>query len=100
MITITKRVIKQSDCMFISLKGHANYAPLGQDIVCSAVSILYQTLLISLKEWKINVKEKGDNEIHTLVIKKPTYDAQILIQSFFWGLKEIAKVYPNHVQIV
>lgn len=28
----------------IQIKGHAGYAPAGSDIVCAAVSILYETL--------------------------------------------------------
>lgn len=29
---------------FIQIQGHAGYAPAGQDIVCAAVSTLYETL--------------------------------------------------------
>lgn len=42
---MVKIKIKQAekDCI-IEIQGHANYAQKGQDIVCSAISTLYQTL--------------------------------------------------------
>ena len=33
----------------ITIKGHAGYAPLGQDIVCAGVSTLAQTLIASIE---------------------------------------------------
>ena len=33
-----------------TVEGHANYGEYGEDIVCSAVSILAQTTLISMVE--------------------------------------------------
>ena len=33
----------------ITLRGHANYAEIGKDIVCSAVSVLVQTLVQSVE---------------------------------------------------
>ena len=34
----------------ISVIGHAEYAPHGQDIICAAVSALLQTFIMSV-EW-------------------------------------------------
>lgn len=36
----------------IAIVGHAGYAQEGKDIVCSAISILYHTLVCALKEKK------------------------------------------------
>ena len=44
MIKITKHENK------ISIEGHAGFAPSGQDIVCAAVSTLFQTLVWSIEE--------------------------------------------------
>ena len=46
MITIKVKQTKQ-DCL-IQLHGHANYAPRGYDIVCSAISCLFETLATSV----------------------------------------------------
>ena len=36
--------------MQYDIKGHANFAPLGEDIVCAAISVLSQTTLMGLVE--------------------------------------------------
>lgn len=33
----------------LEIKGHSGYAPIGQDIICSAVTILWRTLVEELK---------------------------------------------------
>lgn len=33
----------------IETEGHCNYAEYGKDIVCSAVSILFQTIILGLR---------------------------------------------------
>lgn len=39
----------QSGDILIECKGHADYAPHGQDIVCAAVSVIMQTALLGLE---------------------------------------------------
>lgn len=34
----------------VTITGHAQYVPHGQDIVCSAVSVLVQTLIQSMED--------------------------------------------------
>lgn len=45
----------------ITVEGHANYAEYGKDIVCSAVSILVQTLIKNLDDitcqYSVDMKE-------------------------------------------
>lgn len=47
MVKIT--VDMKSGKMLIDADGHANYAPNGQDIVCSAVSAILQTAVLGLQ---------------------------------------------------
>jgi|GEM_PF-3237346 len=44
----------------IMILGHSGYAPPGEDIVCSAVSALVQTLITSIEE----LTEDSINYIH------------------------------------
>jgi uncharacterized protein YsxB (DUF464 family) len=39
----------KSGDMVIDVKGHAGYAPHGQDIVCAAVSAILQTAVLGLE---------------------------------------------------
>jgi uncharacterized protein YsxB (DUF464 family) len=93
------RVIRLKDG--IEVRGHANYGKHGEDIVCSAVSTLVQTLVVAVEE---------------LTADKITYDMQpgkvdikfwclsdqskVLIDAFFLGVKGVAEAYPDNVKVI
>lgn len=84
----------------VSITGHANYAPHGQDIVCAAISALVQTLIQSAEDLctdQISYHlQPGKVEIKHGNLTK---DAQLLLDSFFIGVYMIADKYPNNVQV-
>ena len=84
----------------ISIKGHANYAEHGKDIVCSAVSVLVQTLIQSVEELTAD-KIEYDMQPGTVHIKFWCLSDQskVLINAFFVGVKSIAAVYPDNVKV-
>lgn len=84
----------------IEVVGHANYAPHGQDIVCAAISVLFQNLLLSIErltEDKVisNIK----NNKSTITIKDPSDKTKLLIDSFFIGVTEISTIYSKYVMV-
>lgn len=85
----------------ISVKGHAGYAPHGQDIVCAAVSTLVQTLVVSISELTTTEiqhhMQPGAAEIKYGTLSD---SAQLLVKSFFIGMNMISESFPNHVRIV
>lgn len=85
----------------ITVTGHANYAEPGKDIVCAAISALTQTFILSMDELTTTeikyVIEAGNAFVEwgeNLSVR-----AQVLIDSFFIGLKEIANAYPQNIYI-
>lgn len=84
----------------ISIRGHANYAPIGQDIVCSAVSVLVQTLIQSVEELTTD-KIKYSMQPGTVDIKFWCLSDQskVLIDAFFIGIEGIAAAYPDNVKL-
>ena len=85
----------------IAIHGHAGYAPHGQDVVCAGVSTLVQNLVVSILE--ITTDEiQYDMQPGSVVIKYGdlSANAQLLVDSFFIGIRLIASEYPNYVQIV
>ena len=84
----------------ITLNGHANYAPIGQDIVCAGVSTLVQTLIQSIEELTADEIEY-DMSPGTVDIKfgNLSEQAQLLIDSFFIGLNFLADEYPDYVRL-
>lgn len=84
----------------ITIQGHANYAERGKDIVCAAVSALAQSLILSLERLTSDpIKYDVRPGMVDINYGNPSKHAQVLIDSFFIGVKEIAKEYPDYVQI-
>ena len=84
----------------IKIRGHANYAPHGQDIVCSAVSVLVQTLIQSVEELTAD-KIQYSMQPGTVDIKFWCLSEQskTLIDAFFIGIKGIAEAHPDNVKL-
>ena len=84
----------------ITVIGHANYAPIGEDIVCAGVSTLVQTLIQSIEDMTEDTIEysmqSGMVEIKHGILSER---AQVLFESFFVGMKLIANTYPKNVRI-
>lgn len=101
MINLT--ILKSNDAITtIQAKGHSGYAVAGQDIVCSAVSTIMQTTLNGLLEVvKADVDYQIDEQIPFLRISvnKQDRQAQILMQSAYLALKQIAGDYKNYIKI-
>lgn len=90
----------QSD--YITVTGHADYAPAGEDIVCAGVSVLWQTLIGSIEaltDDRIEYEVEGE-QITKLIFKNPSDRTKVLIDSFFIGVSRIADAYPGCVNIV
>jgi len=84
----------------ITIRGHARAGPVGQDIVCSAVSTLFQTLAESVRKLTEDyiscVIKPG---YARLEYKDPSEKSRVLIDSFFIGCCGVAQSYPEHVTI-
>ncbi len=90
----------------IIVKGHAEFAEKGRDIVCSAVSALIQTLVLSIgrltpyKQTVVN--EKGFLKTEFIPDQQSNDDKKaliILLDSFLIGIFEIEKLYPDYITI-
>lgn len=94
MITITH----QKGC--ITIKGHAGYAPHGQDIVCAAVSTLLQVLVLSLNDLTddeiIADLRPGESIIEYNQLSEA---GKLLIESFLLGVGAISEAYPDNVSV-
>ena len=87
----------------ITIDGHAGYAPKGQDIVCAAVSALVQNFVASvatLTDDEIIATSNATGQIQTIQYGKLSEGAQLLLASFFVGVRMIADSYPSYLKIV
>lgn len=79
----------------VAVTGHADYAPKGQDIVCSGVSVLLYTLAAALGDDIVDIRlDTGDSEITWKTTKK-TNATQAVINH---GFRLLANSYPHYVQ--
>lgn len=84
----------------ISIKGHANYDTIGKDIVCSAISTLYQTMALSVDKLTDSIiyesSRSGDARLHISGLDEYS---RILVESFTMGCESVAMAYPGHVEV-
>lgn len=93
-----------------NVTGHAEYDVYGKDIVCAAVSVLAQTILISLVE-VCNVEEEKinyniDDKKGIVNVKIPqdialniANDMEIVLKTFEVGIKSIVENYSEYVTL-
>ena len=89
------------------IKGHADFAEKGKDIVCSAISVLAQTAVIGLGEYlqKSSFKYSIDDGYLKCMLQsglstEENKAAQIILKTMYLGIKSIEEGYTSNVRIV
>ena len=90
--------------MMVKVTGHAGQAEKGQDIVCSAVSILFYTLaqaVMDSRELLVDEPLIITNDGDGLVACKPKEGYEGVIQRTYWtiltGFELLAQEYKDYV---
>lgn len=76
--------------------GHANYAPLRQDVVCAAVSALTQLAALQAEK-RGGMAMHGNGVIHA---ECDDTEYKIILDAVADMVAEMEKQYPNHVHLV
>ncbi|WP_158727578.1 ribosomal-processing cysteine protease Prp [Levilactobacillus enshiensis] len=97
-VTITKSPQANSaiaQLVDIKIEGHALEAPYGHDIVCAAVSVLYEQLKAFLHGPEVSDDGK------TVKLRTITFDSgdKRMIQSFGLMISQLAKQYPDNLKL-
>lgn len=87
--------------------GHAKYAPKGSDIVCAAVSVLTQTVVLALPQHvgvtpTVTVDEESGRlecRLPDALNERQEEHAQLLLETMITGLVEIAREYSKFVRL-
>ncbi|SFR97614.1 ribosomal-processing cysteine protease Prp [Anaeromicropila populeti] len=86
-------------CKQFSLHGHAGYAENGEDIVCSAVSVLVINTINSIETFTDDdffvESEEEDGWIGLEMTGTMSKETELLINSMLLGLKAIEEQYGN-----
>lgn len=94
-------IIYQEDNLLkkVSIKGHSNYAPKGEDIVCAGVSAIGVGTVNAIYEIT-KQKPEFHSEDGNLELEFPSGgDAQIIAKTMLIQLKSIEESYPKYVKI-
>lgn len=85
------------------LKGHADFAEIGYDIVCSAVTSNAIAVINSLdKLQKVKFESVVGQEGHISCMVSDEYinDSQLLLQHFQLAIDGIKREYPKNIKIL
>ena len=98
--------IKNENNISLTVIGHSNFDEKGKDIVCSAVSVLSQTLLLSIsKICSIDQAIKNESGLLNTVfsISNLTEDQLKSLKNIFdfyiIGIFELVKAYPDYIDL-
>ena len=81
----------------VLVTGHANYAPKGKDIVCSAVSALVQHTIYNSTS---HIYSNEDGNYNATFDCRSDRDTYVLLKSFERSIKQLAKQYPDYIKVV
>lgn len=98
MIDVTLKR-KNNNVVGFLIKGHANFAEAGSDIVCSAVSILAYSTVNSLDLYVDDVKFFDDGEEMILEISNRTEQTDIVFKFFETGIQTLLGNYNKYVNL-
>ncbi len=86
----------------VEVTGHANFAEIGSDIVCSAVSMIMFTIANKLDDMEkfitIEIDEQDGGYMQVEVVKSDD-ETKLLMDTLILGLKMIEEQYSEYIVI-
>jgi hypothetical protein len=77
--------------------GHADYDENGKDIICAAVSMLAYATVNSLDRYNYEVDFSDDGETMELLVKNPSNDSEVILNTFSTGIRTLTQSYSDFV---
>ncbi len=96
---IKVKVVNNPSFKELEVKGHANSAPHGEDLVCSAVSAVVIGGLNNLanpKDFQIEIKE---GYVSIKALKEIITHDEVVLETIITSLKCIEEDYPSYMKI-
>lgn len=94
-----KIIYKNKKFESLEVSGHANFAPSGSDLVCSAVSAVLTGGFNNIKD-ENSLSLKLDNGYASITSKgEITKHDEIVIETIIVSLKTIEESYPKFIEI-
>ncbi len=93
---------KGKDLQSLEIKGHANSAPYGEDVVCGAVSLCSFGALNALEELEEEFDYSVDQEEGSIKLEakgKLSEHDMIVLETLILQLKTVEASYPKNIAI-
>ena len=83
----------------VKISGHANYAVIGKDIVCAAVSSIVTTTINNILTLDNKAIKYIDNDEGILITNEDSEMADKLLNNMLNMLIELSSDYPKNIKI-
>lgn len=95
---------KKNEICGYRISGHAGFAQAGEDIVCSAVSILTINTVNAIEQltstpFSCEADEKKGGYLKVIFQKEIDHDATLLLKAMVLGLEDLAKEYKKYIRL-
>ena len=92
----------------VEVKGHANSAPKGEDIICAGISALFYTLYEVLEQNKVmleknslkSIMDDGNGTVFCKPKKEYEGNVQMMYLTILTGFNLMAENYPDYIKMV
>lgn len=107
MITV-KCIEDERGCIRLTIKGHADAAPYGHDLICAGVTALAYAAAQAVKDLYEDGKIKdapmacllpGEAEIAAKPVKAYRQEVRTSLWTVQCGLRVLANSYPQHIKV-
>jgi hypothetical protein len=103
MLEVTFYRDDRDRCSGLSARGHADFAGLGKDIVCAAVSAILQAARLGLREYaRAEVaarQEPGRLELRWNEDERDRESVRAIVATAQLAVEQIARRFPKHVRV-
>lgn len=89
---------KENKLIGFSITGHANYDVYGNDIVCSAVSMLAINTVNAIKKFTTDENDTiydDRGELSIRILSEVSKETELLLNTFELGINEVQREYGN-----
>lgn len=90
---------EQSHIASVQIRGHADSAPCGQDLVCCAVSAIAIGTLNALDSMFPEACELSMGDEIAIKVLQDSDDLQIALETMVWQLRSVAEVSEPYMRI-
>ena len=91
---------KKTEISKITVSGHAESAPYGEDLICAAVSSIVIGTLNAIEEMaEGSCHIDSDTHKTTIEVKKQNSKLPIILEVMMYQLRSITESYPEYLEI-